>query len=424
VVPLLASWHDNKNMNFFVKYKRVFLIIGFLSFIAIMAYLLYMSFFKPALPTGPTQDPISGQGPGGQLIPSPEGPGQVVVEPGSDQIPGSETIAVPSETASGGLTKTKQLLQDPVLKPVLGGNGTDVNFYNKNDGKFYRMDENGQATAISDKVFHNVSNVTWSPVRNKAVLEYPDGSNIVYDFNSGKQVTLPKHWEDFDFSNDGNNLIMKSIGLDVDNRWLAISKSDGSGSQALEFIGKNADRVYPDWSPNGQMVAMYTQGVDLNRQEVFFVGLNNENFKSTIVEGRGFEPMWSEKGDRLAYSVYDLSGEAKPELWVVDASGDAVGANRKKLNVQTWASKCTFADNNTMYCGVPETLQEGAGMFPETAQSTRDDLYMINVATGEKSLVAIPEGNHNMNNLMISQDGKNLYFTDSKDSLIRKIELE
>jgi Tol biopolymer transport system component len=217
---------------------------------------------------------------------------------------------------------------------------------------------------------------------------------------------------------------MKSIGLDVENRWLAISNSDGSGSRPLEYIGKNADKVYPAWSPNNQIVAMYAEGIDFNRQEVFFVGLNKENFKSTIVEGRGFEPQWSENGDRLAYSVYELEGEAKPELWVVDAQGDSIGANRKKLNVQTWASKCAFADNTTMYCGVPESLTEGAGLFPELAKDTRDDLYRINIATGEKELVAIPDGDYNMNNLVVSGDGKNLYFTDSKDSLMHKIELE
>lgn len=419
------SIDKQKNMNFFSKYKRVLLIIGFLAFIAIMAYLLYLSFFKQTLSIIPGQNTGTQEEQGGRLTPAQEGQGQITTQTGEEAVvPTTETSIKPAEKASGGLTKTNQVITDQVMKPTISSDGTGVNLYDKNDGKFYRLNENGEMTPLSDKVFHNVDNIIWSPTSDKAVLEYPDGSNIVYDFKSGKQATLPKHWEDFNFSSDGNNLIMKSIGLDVENRWLAIAKSDGSGSQALEFIGKNANNVYTDWSPNGQIVAMYTQGIDLDRQEVFFVGQNKENFKSTIVEGRGFEPMWSEKGDRLAYSVYNLSGDAKPELWVVDAVGDSIGSNRKDLNIQTWASKCAFADNNTMYCGVPETLEEGAGMFPETALNTRDDLYKINVATGEKQLIAIPDGDYNMSNLVISDDGKNLYFTDSRDSLIRKIELE
>ena len=412
-------------MDFFSKYKRLFLILVFLLFVGGMGYLLYLSFFKPApttqIPTGQTT------GPGGKLTGANVGPGQVV-ETTPTTTTGITPIVEPAieatPVASGGLTKTSQLTQNPVLKPTLSGNGTDLNFYNKTDGKFYRLDENGDAVTLSDKVFHNVENITWSPSKNKAILEYPDGSNIVYDFNTNKQVTLPKHWEDFNFSADGSKIIMKSIGLDVENNWLATANDDGSGSKPLEFIGKNAGTVIPYWSPNNQIVAMYTQGVDLNRQEVFFVGQNKENFKSTIVEGRGFQPLWSETGDRLAYSVYDLSGETKPELWVVDAQSDTIGANRKKINLQTWASKCTFSDNTTMYCGVPEYLEEGAGLFPEMAQKTRDDLYKVNIQTGEKELVAIPEGSYNMNNLVVGKDGKNLYFTDANDSLVHKIELK
>jgi len=411
-------------MNFFVKYKRVFLILTFLLFVSGIAYLLYLYFFKPSFTAEPPEQPTT-TGQGGRLTPSPEGPGQIITEPGGEGgVPTTEEIVEASEKAEGGLTKSPKVSEAPVLKPVLDANGNDINYYNRSDGKFYRLNADGQAVALSDKVFHNVENITWSPTGQKAVLEYPDGSNIVYNFNTGKQATLPKHWEDFDFSPQGDKLIMKSIGLDVENRWLAISNDDGSGSKPLEFIGKNAYKVIPSWSPNEKIVAMYTKDLDFNRQEVFFVGQNKENFKSTIVEGRGFDPMWAKDGERLAYSVYELSGEMKPELWVVDADSDTIGSNRKKLNIQTWASKCTFADKETMYCGVPEYLEEGSGLFPEMAKNTRDNLFRINVRSGEKELVAIPEGNYNMNNLVISQDGKNLYFTDSQDSFMHKIEIK
>jgi hypothetical protein len=413
-------------MNFFEKYKRVFIIIGFLGFIILIAYFLYIYFFKSILQNPVAQPTIRATTTeqGGKLTGSDEGQAQVVIdETGQEKIitAGQEK---PTEEADGGLTKTSTLTNSPTLSPSLSSNGTDVNFYNKSDGKFYRVDENGNISLLVDKTFHDVDKVTWSPAKNKAVLEYPDGSNIVYDFNTNKQVTLPKHWEQFDFSTDGEQLVMKSIGIDEENRWLAISNSDGSGSKPLEMIGKNADAVIPSWSPNNQVVAMYTEGIDLNRKEVYFVGLNKENFKSTIVEGRGFEPLWSKSGEQLAYSVYDLKDESKPELWVVNSQGDEIGSNRKRLNVQTWASKCTFYDAETMYCGVPRTLPEGSGIFPEMAKDTADDLYKINVKTGEKELIATTEDGYNMTNLMVSKDEKNLYFTDNRDSLIRKIKLQ
>jgi len=182
-------------------------------------------------------------------------------------------------------------------------------------------------------------------------LNYPDGSKIIYNFTTKKQVTLPKHWQNFSFSPGSDQIVAKSMGLDVENRYLITANSDGSQAKALEAIGANDKTVYPAWSPGGQIVAMYTQGVDFDRQEVFFVGQNDENFKSTVVEGRGFQSQWSTAGDHLLYSVYSTTNDLKPLLWLVDAKSDTIGQNRTNLDLQTWANKCTFASDTEVYCG-------------------------------------------------------------------------
>jgi dipeptidyl aminopeptidase/acylaminoacyl peptidase len=299
-----------------------------------------------------------------------------------------------------------------------------VEYYNKTDGKFYRIDKNNQITALSDKVFHDVQNIVWSPTSDKAVIEYPDGSKIVYDFTSKKQTTLPKHWEDFNFSPDGQTLVMKSMGIDTETRYLAISSSDGSSQKIIDTIGDNGNNIYPSWSPNNEIIAMDVEGVDADRQEVYFVGLNDENFKSTIIEGRGFQSTWSTSGDKLLYSVYSSTSDYKPSLWIVNAQGDNIGTGRTSLNINTWASKCTFTSNETVYCGVPESLDTGSGLIPEMAQNSKDDLYKINVATGNKELVAVPNGSYNMSNLSVSPDGTSLYFTDANDSKLHKVTLK
>ncbi len=405
-----------------MKYKKILLAIIFLIIAAILAFLLYVLFFKKAVPPALPKEEISTTT--GILPPSEEGAPIIAEEEAEGIIPISQMKEKIDETALGGITQTTLLNDAPGLAPTLAGNGTDVQYYNQSDGKFYQLDENGNIKALSDKIFHNVEKITWSPQKNKAILEYPDGANIVYDFALDKQITLPKHWENFDFSTDGDKIVMKSIGLDPANRWLAIADNDGSGSRAIEYIGENADTVYPSWSPNNQSIAMYTQGVDFNRQEVFFVGLNDENFKSTVVEGRGFEYAWSAKGDRLLYSVYSTDNDLKPKLWVVNAQGENIGSNRKNLELETWASKCVFANNENLYCGVPESLETGTGMFPEMAKNVRDNLYYINVATGQKKLIAIPDGDYNISDLIATKNEDMLYFTDAKTGLIHKIELK
>lgn len=424
-------------MEFSNKYKKIGVIIAFLLIIVLSAYFIWKLFFQSQTVKDPITD-ITGNIGGLNLADDGSGnfststgdgrldaSGNVI---GSNQTDNPLTTDAPSgreatDLAVGGITKVRTITTDPVLDPTMTS-GNELRYYNQNDGKFYKLDANGNLVALSDKVFHQVNNVTWSSNGNKAILEYPDGSKITYDFNTQKQVTLPKHWEDFSFSPDSNKISAKSIGNDVENRYLITANADGSKASSLSAIGNNADDVYPIWSPTNQVAAIYTQGVDFNRQEVFFVGLNDENFKSTIINGRGFEPQWSDAGDKLLYSVYSSDNNMNPGLWIVNAQGENIGQNRTDLGIDTWASKCNFATNDTVYCAVPTSLPQGAGLFPELADSSSDNLYQIDLKTGAKKLIAIPENASNVSNIMVGSGQQQLYFTDQNTGQIYEIKLK
>ena len=425
-------------MEFFGKYKKILLALGFLLAVAAIAYLIWITFFNNQ--TGIPAGNEASSGNIGGLSPADDGSGNFSPAGGDGRLDGSDdntqdgqnagkisadapTGKEISDRALGGITKVSAVTSDPVLNPTMTSNG-ELRYYNQNDGKFYKLDGNGDLVAISDKVFHQVSDVTWSTDGNKAILEYPDGSKVTYDFQTQKQVTLPKHWEDFSFSPSGNQISAKSIGNDVENRYLITANADGSKASSLSAIGNNADDVYPVWSPNNQVAAMYTRGVDFNRQEVFFVGLNEENFKSTIINGRGFEPQWSDNGDKLLYSAYSSDNNMNPSLWLVDAQGDNIGQNRTNLGLSTWASKCTFATNTEVYCAVPENLPQGSGLFPELADKTTDNLYKIDTKTGAKKLIAVPSTANNISSIMVAGSQEKLYFTDKTSGKIYEINLK
>jgi hypothetical protein len=419
------------------KFKKIILILVFLLVILVIAFLIWNTFFKPS---PEAEEPILKTDPetGMRLPLSPEGEPIIVDDTPSKPIDTSpdtpsQTSPVPTlddsqqeikPTASGGITKTDTLVNTSSLKPSLTSDGNSVQFYNQSDGKFYITNERGDLIPLSDKVFHNVQDITWAPDKKRAVLEYPDESKIIYNFETEKQVSLPKHWEDFSFSSDSREIVNKSLGIDPDNRWLVISNSDGSETRALEFIGMNDDKVISSWSPNNQSVAIYKESIDYNREEVFFVGKHGENFKSTIVEGWGFEHEWSEQGDKLLYSAASPREDLIPELWTVNAQGDSIGSNRKRLNLETWASKCNFANNDEVYCAVPRNLKEGSGLYPEMALETFDDLYKINIQTGQKKLIATPEKALNISDLIVSSDQRNIFFTDHINGQIHKIKLK
>lgn len=412
-------------MTFLREYKKIFIAGGFVLIVFTLGYLLYALFFK-VVPAPLVIEKPSATGTPGALPVAKPGAGQT-------ESAGQPLAGLPKEekrpnqasaTALGGLTQTAELSQNPTLAATLSAGGADLQYYNKQDGKFYRLTKDGEASLLAETIFHEVEKITWSPDKNKAILEYPDQAKIIYDFKNKKQISLPKHWQDFNFSPDGSKIVLKSLANDPSNRWLAITDAEGAAAQRLAALGDKNDTVYPAWSPNNQTVAMYTEGIDYDRQRVFFVGLNNENFKTLTIDGRGFEPKWAPQGDRLLYSVYSSSNDLKPELWIANAQGENIGAGRIKLDVQTWANKCVFSTAVEIYCAVPESLEAGAGLFPDLAKKTRDNLYKIDTRTGLKKLIAVPASDFTMSDLIVPADGSALYFTDTNTGKINKIKLK
>ncbi len=405
--------------------KRIAIIAIFIIVTILLGLALYFVFFakKPAVqPTVP-----GGQvTPSGTTFPSSEagvatGEGELApgVLPTSQTTPGSSFVQGQVTTAE----KETKIVDSSILDPVINSQG-NAQFYNKNDGKFYQVLSDGTVRALSDKVFYNVEKVTWSPNDNESIIEYPDGSNIYYNFQTQKQVTLPKYWEDFSFSKEGNKIASKSIGYSEENRWLITSNPDGGEIQYIEPLGTNGDKVTVDWSPTRKIVALSETGDPLgaDRQEVLLIGLNGENYKSLTVEGRGMESQWSPTGQQLLYSVYNSANEYKPQLWIVNADGDNIDTNRRALSINTWANKCAFSGDRYVYCGVPNELPVGAGFEPNIADNIQDTIYRIDLQTGNKIPIETDEA-HVIDQIFVSADGTKINFTDKNQTGLFSLDL-
>jgi len=403
------------------------MIVGLLVLAALIAYGIYFMFQRTApgkvTPGKTTTITSSGKLPtAGERQPGTTTTGGVV-GPGGQVLPTAGYVpqATPSYYKPTPVTK---LTSDYATSPSLSKVG-NLRYHNASDGKFYKVLPDGSIKEMSDQVFYDVQNVTWAKTKDEAVLEYPDGAKIIYNFETKKQVTIPKHWEDFSFSPDSSELAAKSVGLSPENRWLITFNDDGTGTKLIEPMGENADKVQIDWSPSRQVVAFSQTGEPLgaDRREVLFVGLNGENFKSTVVEGQDFRPQWSPTGNRLLYSVYSPRSNYQPELWVVDSYGESIGSNRQMLKINTWADKCTFQDNATLYCAVPRNLPEGSGMLPELANGVYDDLYKIDLKTGLKTGIPLG-GDYEINNISFDTNNEKILFTSKSQSGVFEVKLK
>lgn len=411
--------------------KRLSLIIGFIVITLLLGYALYWVFFKKPTPptiTGSTLTPSSQKGGNFPSI-GEGGPAPTTISDTKLPISNDQTTSEGTQPITQFVQPTKTsftydtitTVTEAPVKGITASAGT-AKFYNTQDGKFYRLDPNSGPTPLSDQVFYNVQEVTWSPQKNESIIQYPDGSKIFYNFDTKQQVTLPKHWEDFSFAPVGGQIATKSVGLDPNNRWLITANTDGTGIRLIEPLGENADKVNVDWSPNKQVVALSNTGEPLgdDRQQVLMVGLNKENFRGLVVEGRGLQTQWSKQGTKLLHSVYSANSDFKPELWIVDATPNSVGANRKPLNLNTWASKCAMSDDRFVYCGVPEQLDTGSGFAPALANTTPDKLYKIDTNTGLKTEIPLGQ-QHTIDTITIGEDGHTLYFTDKTEAGMFKV---
>lgn len=405
--------------------KKILIIIGFIVIVFGLSFALYWVFFRSAPEKLDQNQNFSGGN-----IPTNIANGNISIinqNTNTNQgFPWEEYLEQGVSTvANGGLTAVNKISDNTVSSLISGLNG--LQYYDATNQQFYRINPDGSITALSDQKFYQVQSVTWSERGEKAILEYPDGTNILYNFDTKKQVTLPREMEDFSFNTSGSQIAAKWVGDNADNNWIIAANDDGSGMFLVEPIGDQANDVIMGYSPDNQVAALYRKYTDSQNQEVYPIGLHGEEYNSFSVAGAGFTSTWSPDGSSLLYSVYNEDTNYAPNLWVTKGNTSDLGDLKVSLNVSTWPDKCTFADGGTLYCAVPQGLPRGAGFYPELADKYPDNFYRIDLNSGNKTLLASPvgeSGSYAAYNLFTSSDGSFLYFVDKNTGKLQNIRLK
>lgn len=404
--------------------KKLLVVIAFVILVGLLGFALYWVFFKQ-----PAIDRVVENYNGGNIPSISNGNLNIVENQNFNQnepLPWQEYLEDKvSPVAAGGLTQVTKITGNEVKGVV--SSPTGLQYYDADTEQFYRINEKGEIELMSDQKFYQVEKVNWANSGSKAILEYPDGSNILYNFSTGKQITLPQELEDFDFNTAGNQITAKWIGTNEDNNWLVAANDDGSGMFLLEPLGDQSINTQMSFSPDNQVAALHRKYIDAQRQQVYPIGLHGENLKAFEVSGAGFVSEWSPEGNAMIYSVYHENTDYLPNLWVTKGNTAELGDVKISLNVATWPDKCTFSGENVLYCAVPQGMPRGAGMYPEIANDYPDNFYRINLETGAKTLIASPIGDsasYSANNLSISPDGSILYFMDQDSGSLQSIRLK
>lgn len=380
---------------------------------------LYFLFFasKPSVIETPDETPSTGNG--GSLPSSPDAENGGNTGGGTETPGDSGTGSLPSSpVADGGPTTNYILTTSAVVAPTVTGSGT-VAYYDPGDGHFYTIDRNGSAKLLSDASFAEAESVTFSDSADEAVIEFPDGSNVAYNFNTGKQVSMPSHWEDFAFSGDGTSIATKSVAADPSARALVITSADGSTTKVVAALGSNQNLVDANMSPDGSVVAFSKTGDSgsaFGQQEIYMIDQEGNASGVLLVNGSNFTARWSPDSGHILYSVADASDDYRATLWYADKDGDRKTGTRQAVGLRTSADKCTFASNTTVYCAAPKEMPADGGASPSLI-TANDDVYRIDLNTLRVTLVATPSVATRMSNLSVGQNGSTLYYTDKSGRL-------
>lgn len=428
----LTEFFQNKWQNLDEVYKKLILSVLFILLTAFFSYLIFIFFFKSKeapktspvglpdqygrLPTADLQDILAQRGVSEEEL----------AETAPPALPPARER--PTEIAQGGKTFAPEILPQNTSAVDLSTNGS-LRFYDQTNNKFFKLTPAGDKVEMSSREFPNVQNVAWSPKSDEAILEFPDGSNIYYNFNNNKTASLPREAEGFNFASAGNEIAYKFVTANPDDNWLVVASPDGSNSIAVEHLGDQTANVVANWSPAGNVAGLYRKSSGLDSQEIFLLGKSGENFKSISAPGRGFEAQWAPGGKQMLYSVYSTNNGYRPELHIVSAQGDDIGRFDKSLNLRTWPEKCVFAgDGLNLYCAAPLYLEQGSGIYKEVAADVPDTIYKINVKTGYKERIARPVnesgfGFFTVSKLMLAPDESYLYFSEAGGG-VKKIRLK
>jgi hypothetical protein len=337
----------------------------------------------------------------------------------------------PSSVANGGATFVSAVTSGPANGATVNLATGDLQYYDKSTGLFYKVSADGASkNPLTTDAYPDVQSVNWAPNGTQAILAFPDGSKVLYDFTNKKQSTLPSELNNFSFSPQSDQIAAKYLDpQNTDNQWLIISKPDGTQSQTTEHLGSNADKVTVSWSPNNQIVAAYAKSVNAGQQEIIFLGTNNENFQSVNVNGRGYTPVWSPDGRKILYSVYSPLTDDNPHLFMMSGAPESLGSGMVDVGLDTSADKCSFAASGTaIYCAVPYYYNSGSGAQPSLSAGIPDNIYKIDLRTGTVTLVARPVDDQknqrfSATNLQVAADESSLFFTDAITGTIQQVRL-
>lgn len=381
--------------------KKVFLISTLLLIFTLLLWGVYVLSFKK------TNGPASSENPLENLIKKDE--------------------TAPTDARKNTPQSIAPISDEAVIAPTLSADGHSIKYYSQKTGLAYQVDLDGQnKKAISDKELPGLSNVFWSPDKNKAISQFQKENNstfFYYNYSNNSGVKLKDNLDDVVWQND-NKILYKFYDPKSKERTLNIADPDGSSWKKIADLSFKSLSIAP--IPKSGLVSFWNKPDAYAETALQSASVLSSEQKTIFKDKFGADYLWSGDGGNLLISHSDAKGGTKTQLALINARG----GEYKNLNIPTFVSKCVWsADHKTVYCALPSGIPDSAVLpndYQENKFNTIDTFWKINTETGEKNrLVDLDKitGKFDAVNLFLNNDESVLFFVNRIDGKLNRISL-
>lgn len=326
-------------------------------------------------------------------------------------------------------SKIVALSDEAVVSAVLMKNESFLGYYSKNTGKNISVDTNGaRKITLRDNEISGLADVFWSPDRVKAITKTVSQSGEInfsyYNYDNHTEVPFKKNLDNVAWQSSSNRIFYKFFDPRTKERTLNTADPDGSNWKEL------ADLKYRDISiaqiPGSSVVSFWNKPDAFSKTYLDSMPISGGGRRALFSDKFGADYLWDNDGKWALVSHSDVQNGSKMQLAIINQNG----GEYKNLDFPTFVSKCVWSKNNDfVFCALPGGMPEKAILpndYDENKFSTVDTFWKVNVKTGEKTKIEIPEDTNqkfDAKNLFLNFEEKYLFFINKIDGKLYRIEL-
>ncbi|HHD92361.1 MAG TPA: hypothetical protein ENL06_01900 [Candidatus Portnoybacteria bacterium] len=298
---------------------------------------------------------------------------------------------VSSLNQSNSIPKIRTIFNQPILSSFQV-NQNSILFSNQK-GEIFNFNFNNQSLTKKDNQFkisssQKIKQIIWSS------QEYGQGILIlenknreeekkIFDLNKNKYFSLNSHIQQVNFSPDGRQIIYQYYNPDKNESFISIADSDGKNWKNI--ISSRLKNIFISWGRK-EMASFYSQRYQLS--SLFSLNLISHQIHQIFSEKEKIEVTASPFSKDVLASFLDKKNGVR--LYLINLDNNT----KKLLQIKTFAHKCVFASKQKIYCAVPKNNLNYSTLkllIDKNKLITQDDLFLINVQTGQSKKIFIPE---------------------------------